>query len=346
MASVFKPQGMSKYVILYHDEHGRRRKKTGATDKAVTQRIARDIENRVALRREGVIDARADALVSHEARPLADHLNDWHRDMRARGKTARHADQYRERAGKLAALARGARLDEIEPGRKAEVRERGARKLADALRSARLSSLTPEPIQSALATLRDAGKSHQTINHYRSALRAFLRWAGDKGRLRDNPMRGVSGYNAEEDVRHARRSLTDEELARLVVAAEAGPEIYGMSGDMRAMAYSVAAQTGFRVAELRALTPESFRLEGPEPTLCLKAASTKNRRPAEQPVPLALARDLSAWLRGRPAGEPVFPLHRETARAIRRDLKTAGIPYDTESPGLLSLRWRHRLHGG
>ena len=48
MASIFKPRGKSKYVIFYTDESGRRRKKTGATDKTVTERIARDLENRVA----------------------------------------------------------------------------------------------------------------------------------------------------------------------------------------------------------------------------------------------------------------------------------------------------------
>ena len=37
MASVFKPAGKSKYVILYTDENGNRRKKTGATDKQVTR---------------------------------------------------------------------------------------------------------------------------------------------------------------------------------------------------------------------------------------------------------------------------------------------------------------------
>ena len=42
MASVFKPKGSSKYVIFYFDENGSRRKKTGATDKAVTERIAND----------------------------------------------------------------------------------------------------------------------------------------------------------------------------------------------------------------------------------------------------------------------------------------------------------------
>ena len=190
MASIFKPKDKSKYVIFSTDETGRRRKKAGSTDKAVTQRIARDLENRVALRREGVIDRKADAYLNHEARPLADHLADWHRDMLARGKTAKHADQFLERAGKLSALVRGIRLADIDPGRKTEAQARAARILADAPASARLSDLAPERIQAALARLRDAGKSHQTLNHYRAALCAFARWAGDKGRLRDDPMRG------------------------------------------------------------------------------------------------------------------------------------------------------------
>ena len=330
MASVFKPKGSKKYVIFYTDEAGRRRKKAGATDKGVTQRIARDLENRAALRREGVIDPREDAYVSHESRALADHLSDWHRDMEARGKTAGHADQYRERAGKLAALSRGSRLADLELGRKAEAIERGGRALAAVLKVARLSDLTPERIQAALAALRDAGKSNQTVNHYRAALRAFLRWASDKGRLRDNPMRGVSGYNAEEDIRHARRSLDDTELSRLIRAANSGPERFGMSGPLRSIAYRMAASTGFRVAELRTLTPASFRLDGDEPFVSLKASSTKNRRPADQPVPLGLVPDLAAWMRDKPAGEALFPLHHETAKAIRADLEAAGILYETD----------------
>ena len=62
MASVFKVAGAKKYTILYTDENGRRRKKgAGVTDKTVAERIARDLENKVALRREGVIGARDEA---------------------------------------------------------------------------------------------------------------------------------------------------------------------------------------------------------------------------------------------------------------------------------------------
>src|SRR5208337_1651604 len=39
VASVFKPQGSRKYRIQYFDENGRRRKATGCTDKAESERI-------------------------------------------------------------------------------------------------------------------------------------------------------------------------------------------------------------------------------------------------------------------------------------------------------------------
>src|SRR5262249_19522915 len=153
-----------------------RRRKTGTTDKGVTKRIARDIENRVALRREGTVDPREEAFRGHEATSLASHLDDWHKDLMAKGKTAKHADLSRDRAGKLIALVRGASLDELVPGRKAEAMERAARLLADALARAGFSELTAERIQSALARLREEGRSAQTANHFRASLRGFLRW--------------------------------------------------------------------------------------------------------------------------------------------------------------------------
>jgi hypothetical protein len=61
MASVFKAKGATKYTILYTDENGKRRKKAGATDKAVSQRIANDLENKVLLRTQGWLNRRAKA---------------------------------------------------------------------------------------------------------------------------------------------------------------------------------------------------------------------------------------------------------------------------------------------
>ena len=245
MASVFKPAGASKYVISYTDENGRRRKKAGATDKAVSERIGRDIENRIALRREGVIDAKTDALVTHEARPLADHLADWRVGILARGKTARHADQYHTRAGPGGRVVAWRPPGRHRPaGEEARGPHRAARTLADALKAARLSDLAPDRIQAALARLRQAGKSNQTVNHHRAAVRAFVRWCGDNGRLRDNPMRGVKGFNVAEDPRHPRRALTPDEAVRLIQAAERGRVVRRMTGPDRARLYDLALGSG------------------------------------------------------------------------------------------------------
>jgi hypothetical protein len=97
--------------------------------------------------------------------------------MVARGRTARHADQYPERAGELVALVKGASLSDLQPGRKPEARKHASELLAAVLASARLSDLDAERIQAALALLRDLGKALQSINHFRASLRAFCRWA-------------------------------------------------------------------------------------------------------------------------------------------------------------------------
>lgn len=318
------------WYFRFVDAEGVKQERKGCPDKRETERLAVEVEAEIARTKAGLVDPKAVIYRRHESRPLIEHLADWRRDMIVRGKTDKHADQYFERAGKLAGLAKGTTLTSLEPGRKKGDRERAAEVLATCLKVARLSDLAPEQIQAALGRLHEAGKSHQTVNHYRAALRAFARWAWDNGRLRESPMRGVKGFNVEEDRRHERRSLTDRELSHLIRAASSGPTVWGMPGPLRAMAYRLAAATGFRVAELRMLTPESFRLAGTEPSISLRASSTKNRRSAEQPITLALARDLPKWLEGMPPGMSVLPLHHETAKAMRTDLEAAGIPYETD----------------
>jgi hypothetical protein len=80
MATIYKPTGRSKYIIEYVDENGARRRKTGTTDKAVTERLAREIENRVLLRREGLVDSKAETYRDHAARSLVEHIADWQAD--------------------------------------------------------------------------------------------------------------------------------------------------------------------------------------------------------------------------------------------------------------------------
>ncbi len=155
MASVFKPKGSSKYVILYFDENGDRRKKVGTTDKAVTERIARDIENRVALRREGIVDPREEAYAKHAVLPVIDHLNAWVESLRSKGVTPQHQKLHSSRAMRVVALFLGANLADIEPKKPAT--KKGVAKANAELRkwvtSARLADLTVENVQKALSRL-------------------------------------------------------------------------------------------------------------------------------------------------------------------------------------------------
>src|SRR5262249_37833588 len=294
MASVFKPGGKSKYVIFYTDENGRRRKKTGATDKAVSERIARDIENRVALRREGVVDPRQEAYRDHEARLLASHLGDFERALAAKGGTAAHTKVTVSRARRMLELA-------------------GARRISDLSLSKALD---------AVQALRDDGLSTETINHHIRAVKAFSRWLRKDKRSREHHLADLATSSPEGDRRYVRRQLTPDEAARLIRAAEAGPVVMGMTGGGRAALYAVALATGLRARELRTLTPERFALDADPPTVSARAGYCKNKREAVQPIPLALVEWLRPWLAGKVPLGPVFHgMPRRAAKMLRVDLE-------------------------
>src|SRR5262245_24501477 len=109
MASVFKRtrdrqrKGASWY-IAFVDEHGRRRMVKGCPDKSATESLARELETDVELRRRGILDCKTEALRDHAARPLADHLADWHAALLAEGATAKHAPLALERVRRVVAL--------------------------------------------------------------------------------------------------------------------------------------------------------------------------------------------------------------------------------------------------
>ena len=79
---------------------------------------ARDLENRLALKRAGIISGEDEKIRDEGTRPLADHLADWRKDLMAKGKTGKHADQYSDRAGKVIAMVEGQGARRTRPGPK------------------------------------------------------------------------------------------------------------------------------------------------------------------------------------------------------------------------------------
>jgi integrase len=332
VASVFKPKGSTKYVIFYTDENGRRRKKVGTTDKVVSERIAHELENRAALRREGLVDPQAEAYRDHEARSLRDHVADWRECLIAEGNTLKHVDQAANRVRRLVAVMLGLDVAWLDH-RRLRTCDRGqiADKIDVAIKPARLSLLRKDKVQRALGHLRDAGLSLQSCNHYRASIRAFSRWCDDRGRIRKDDLRSLKGYNAKDDRRHDRRTISLDELRRLVDAAQHGPDYRRgtgppLTGPQRALCYRLAVATGLRFSEVASITPESFDWDAPSVTVL--ACYAKDGETFTFPLQKDLATDLASYVATLQPGTQVFPLPpKKGAKMLRRDLKAAGIPY-------------------
>lgn len=255
------------------------------------------------LREWGILDPRFTAAV----KPLSEHVGDWERSLTASGRTEKHV------SGSAGAV----------------------RELLETLGWVFWSDLDAGEAENALAKLRNEGRelkkgkrrrlSARRSNAMLGALRQFSRWMVREGRAAENPLERLRPLNAETDRRHVRRAFRIEELRRLIAAAEAGPVVRGMLGAERALLYRLAAESGLRAGELRALTRGSFDLDGL--TVTVEAATAKNRRRDVLPIRAETAAMLGRHLARKAPAAPAFtmPEPTRTAEMIRVDMDAAGI---------------------
>jgi len=315
MASIYRRKPGGCYYVTYQIRPGKRRTVKGCKDKVATEALARKLETDAMLRREGVIDTKTDRYAEADRKPLVvrddednivgGHLAEFYASLLAKGNTAKHTQMTRERAARIIALSNATRI----------------------------SDLAPSGVQAALGSLRDdEGLAPQTCNYYLRAIKQFTRWLWRDGRTGEDALAHLSGFNTQLDRRHDRRALTDDELARLIDAAERGPTILSMTGPERAMLYRLAVGTGFRAGELRSLVPESFDLDADPPTVTVQAAYSKHRRKDTQPIRRDLAAVFRSWLASQKRGKPVFRMPDKPVKLIRADLKTARETWLGEAP--------------
>jgi len=297
--TLFKRHGCGPWVAQWYDHTGKRiLRTTGTTDRAAAERILSKRVADAALRRDGVIDPRADGYAAAERRPLSEHVADWRAQLVAKNVTEKQ----------IATVIR--RVETLLANVKAE----------------RVSDLAASAIQAAIGDVHKGGKSLQTCQHYLRAIKQFSRWLKRDGRVRDDMLVHLAGYNAATDRRYERRALTPEEFELLIAITENGPRWRkSLSGFDRAMLYRTAAGTGFRVSELASLTPASFHLDEAPPAISLCAARSKRRRDDRQPIREDLARLLQGWLSEKPADICVWPGHwnDQGAEMVRADLRRA-----------------------
>jgi integrase len=218
MASIFKRHGTGPWIVKYYDSSGRRREhSTRTTDKRLATSIASKLTDKVVLRKEGIIDANADAFAEANAIPIAKHL-----------------DSY------LAHLWAG---------------RRNRRTLIDAKRLltwlleeagiARLSDLTPDRVEAALSLVHQRSQAARTYNAKRGAAVGFMNWAVKTRRVPSNPLRHLAKLSEDADRRRERRALTNDEIGRLLAVAE---------GRGRKLFYLFALWAGLRRGEMGRIT--------------------------------------------------------------------------------------------
>jgi integrase len=307
MATVYQAKNRPCWMIAWYDGHGVRRvRSSGTTDKKAADALAAKLESDAMLRREGVIDPRADGFAEGARRPLAEHVEAFAKYLRDKGDSEKHA------------------LD----------RERQLTLLFDAMRAKTAADLFPARVQSAITLMRaQRNCSLRTLNKHLIAVKSLTRWLVREGLLPSDPLVGLRHFKEDADRRHVRRALTALEVAALLRAAESGRESLRLSGPDRAMLYRIALGTGFRASEIAPLTPEDFDLDATPPTITVEGGYTKNRKTAVQPIRRDLAALLAPWIAGKVPGKPVFAvndLRQNTARWMRKDLAAAGIRYVNE----------------
>ena len=97
----------ARWMVAWTDELGHRRTRRGYTDKALSERLARQLEDAARARREGTIDAAAERMADHSRRPLADHVADYRVYLAAKGSTEEHVDLTEARIEQAVRAHRG-----------------------------------------------------------------------------------------------------------------------------------------------------------------------------------------------------------------------------------------------
>ena len=208
-----------------------------------------------------------------------------------------------------------------------------------------------------LQTQTDEGMGARTRNSYRESINTFCNWAVDvAGCLHYNPVKKVPKLKEAVDVRHERRALTGEEIAKLLKAAEERPlhnameirrgkhkdmakaEIHDLTkreaerlGLERKLIYATLLYTGLRKNELASITFGQVVLDDKIPHISLKADSAKSRKAAKLPLHPELLRLLKDWVTVKKSGDKSLPklklfhVPNGLDKILNRDLAFAGI---------------------
>ncbi len=252
----------------------------------MTKTMASQLEADAQLRRRGALPPEADPLVLTEQESIERHRIDYLCCLEGKGDTDKYVDQT------------GYYIEQI----------------FAACGFKTIAKINTPDLMSYVADLRRQGAGLTAINSRLRAMKGFARWLFENERSRKHRLVGVKLVNARTDRRHQRRALSDEELSKVLSAAEASQDtVMCLTGPERAMYYRVAVGTGFRASEIASLTPLRFNLvDLDNASVTVTAAYSKHKREDVQPIRRELAEKLQAFIAGKESDEADFSQARQT----------------------------------
>ena len=283
--AIRKNEQSSKWYGQYRDEREVIQRVPLSRDKSSAQAMLNEIVLKVERRKAGLTTE----LDEHAQRPLSEHLTEFLEFLEGKGDSEEHVDQTKRRLSRV-------------------LRE---------CKFQRISDLNGVKLASWLKRLRTKhGRSIKTSNHYLGSARTFCNWLVNHERMEKNPFRSVKPLNANLDLRHSRRAISEQEFELLLKAAATGRSVEGISGKDREMLYILAAWTGFRRKELASLRTKDLQLDAEPPMIQLEARSSKRRKAESLPLHAAVVVRLKQWLPTRSLGPDdfVFPLRTESGK--------------------------------
>ena len=309
MASIYKRNKKKKnepYWIQYVDHTGKRKTHKGFTDKGLTEQLAAKLENEVMLRKSGLIDSDTEDVANIKLATIEGELKLYKEALSGKGNSTKHIDLT---IGRITRVLNGSRINKV-------------------------GQIDAGKVEVYLYKMRKKKNlGAKTFNHYAQALQSFGAWLVSKRKLARNPMLGIDRLNTESDVRHKRRALKADEIAKLIAAARSSEkDVQCYSPELRAKLYIIAYGTGLRRKELASLTKSNFDLEAAPPTVTVEAASSKHRKKDVLPLHPEVVALLTGWFDQLGSRQKLFPslAKKKTWLMVKQDLELAEIPYKTD----------------
>jgi len=180
------------FVAKYRDGQGVVREvSTGCRSKDAALAILKDLTDRAEKVKSGILTAAEDAIVNHLQTPIEEHIKQFLAAHREHGSAKTTIEGVTIRLNRL-------------------VREVPLSRLAD---------IRADAVVRWLSARHDGGMAPRTRNSYLEVIKAFCNWCVQTDRLASNPLSRLQEADEQADRRIVRRSMTEQELLRLLYVA-------------------------------------------------------------------------------------------------------------------------------